>query len=64
MAKTSGLGGVVSVADSGGTARTISNDVTNWSLSTPRGVQDVTGVDCDSVNQTGWRRCQNARNLL
>jgi len=45
MAKTSGLGGVVSVADSGGTARTISNDVTNWSLSTPRGVQDVTGVD-------------------
>ena len=45
MAKVSGLGGVVSVADSGGTARTISNDVTNWSLSTPRGVQDVTGVD-------------------
>jgi len=45
MAKTSGLGGVVSVADSGSTARTISNDVTNWSLSTPRAVQDTTGVD-------------------
>lgn len=45
MAKVSGLGGVVSVADSGATARTISNDVTNWSLSTPRGVQDTTGVD-------------------
>ena len=45
MAKVNGLGGVVSVADSGGTARTISNDVTNWQLATPRGVQDVTGVD-------------------
>ena len=45
MAKVSGLGGVVSVADSGGTARTISNDVTNWQLATPRAVQDVTGVD-------------------
>ena len=31
--------------DSGGTARTISNDVTNWQFSTPRATQDVTGVD-------------------
>lgn len=45
MAKVSGLGGAVSVADSGGTARTISNDITNWQISTPRAVQDVTGVD-------------------
>lgn len=45
MAKTSGLGGVVSVADSGGTARTITNDCTNWQISTPRAVQDVTGID-------------------
>ena len=45
MAKTSGLGSAVLVQDSGGTARTISNDVTNYSYSTPRAVQDVTGVD-------------------
>lgn len=45
MAKTSGLGGAVIVADAGGTARTISNDITNWQHSTPRAVQDVTGVD-------------------
>lgn len=45
MAKTSGLGSVVKVDDSGGTARTISNDITNYQFSTPRAVQDVTGVD-------------------
>jgi hypothetical protein len=45
MAKTSGLGGVVSIADAGGTARTITNDCTNWAISTPRAVQDVTGID-------------------
>ncbi len=45
MAKTSGLAGVVSVADAGGTARTITNDCTNWAISTPRAVQDVTGID-------------------
>ena len=45
MAKTTGLGSSVSVADAGGTARTISNDITNYNFSTPRGVQDVTGVD-------------------
>ena len=35
----------MSVADSGGTPRTISNDITEFSLNTPRGVQDITGVD-------------------
>lgn len=45
MAKTSGLGSVIAVQDSGGTARTISNDVTNYQFSTPRAVQDTTGVD-------------------
>lgn len=35
----------MTVADAGGTVRTISNDITNWNFSTPRGVQDVTGVD-------------------
>ena len=46
MAKTSGLGQTtLSVDDSGGTARAIKNDITNWTMSTPRGVQDITGVD-------------------
>jgi hypothetical protein len=45
MAKVTGLGSFVSVADSGGTARTITNDITNYAFTTPRGTQDVTGLD-------------------
>lgn len=45
MAKTSGLGSAVLVQDSGGEANTITNDVTNYSFTTPRGTQDTTGVD-------------------
>jgi hypothetical protein len=45
MAKTSGLGSAVLVQDSSGTARTISNDITNYSFSTPRNTQDITGLD-------------------
>lgn len=46
MAKESGLGiTTLSVDDSGGTARAIKNDITDFDISTPRGVQDVTGVD-------------------
>jgi hypothetical protein len=35
----------IAVDDSGSSARTISNDITDWSLSTPRNVQVVTGLD-------------------
>ena len=42
--KLSGLGGTVAVDDSGNTQRDITDDVTNWTLSTPRATQDVTGV--------------------
>lgn len=46
MAKESGLGwSVCSVDDSAGTARAIINDFTSISFATPRGVQDVTGID-------------------
>lgn len=45
MAKASGLGGVVQVMDSGLTLRTITNDCTNFTTSTPRAVEDVTGID-------------------
>jgi hypothetical protein len=39
------------VDDSGGTVRAIKNDVTNWSFSTPRGVQDITGVDKSAIER-------------
>jgi hypothetical protein len=45
MAKISGLGALVSVADAGGTSRTISNDISDFTLGTPRAVQDITGID-------------------
>jgi hypothetical protein len=51
MAKTSGLGSVVAVDDSSGTPQTISNDVTNYDISTPRAVQDVTGVDKSAIER-------------
>lgn len=43
--KTSGLGYTITVDDAGSTGRDISTDVTNFNFSTPRGVQDITGVD-------------------
>lgn len=45
MAKTSGLGSAVKVADASASVQTITNDVTNYQFSTPRATQDVTGVD-------------------
>jgi hypothetical protein len=45
MAKTSGLGGAILVADAASSVQTITNDVTNYQFTTPRAVQDVTGVD-------------------
>lgn len=45
MAKTGGLGSAILVDDATGTPQTISNDITNYTFSTPRGVQDTTGVD-------------------
>lgn len=45
MAKTSGIGSVVKVEDASSAVQTITNDVTNYSITTPRGTQDITGVD-------------------
>jgi hypothetical protein len=46
LAKASGLGWTtLSADDSSGTPVVIKNDVTNLSFATPRGVQDITGVD-------------------
>lgn len=52
MAKESGLGvTTLSVDDSGTTARAIKNDITNFNLSTPRGIQDITGVDKSAMER-------------
>ncbi len=46
MPKESGLGvSVLSVDAADTVVKTILNDITDFSISTPRGVQDVTGVD-------------------
>tara|TARA_Y100000310_G_C20393187_1_gene673798 strand:- start:267 stop:668 length:402 start_codon:yes stop_codon:yes gene_type:complete len=41
----------VAIDDSGGSARTISNDITGLSWSIPRAVQDVTGVDKSAIER-------------
>lgn len=52
MAKTTGLGvTALSVDDSGGTVRDIRNDITSFNFATPRGVQDVTGIDKSAMER-------------
>jgi hypothetical protein len=51
MAKESGLGFAITIDDSGGTPRVISNGITNFEFATPRGVQDVTGVDKSAMER-------------
>jgi len=41
----------VTIDDAGGSGEAISNDVTNLSIVTPRGVQDVTGVNSPAVER-------------
>lgn len=52
IAKVSGKGwSTLSVDDSGGTPVAIKNDVTEFDFATPRGVQDVTGVDKSAIER-------------
>lgn len=52
MAKQTGMAWTaLSVDDSAGTVRDIRNDVTNFQFATPRGVQDVTGVDKSAIER-------------
>lgn len=52
MAKTTGMGWTtLGVDTSAGTLNDIRNDVTNFNFSTPRGVQDVTGVDKSAIER-------------
>jgi hypothetical protein len=51
MAKQNGLGYSIVIDNSAGVAKTISNDITNFQFATPRGVQDVTGVDKSAMER-------------
>lgn len=51
MAKENGLGFAVSVDDAAAALQVISNDITNLAFATPRGVQDVTGVDKSAMER-------------
>lgn len=52
MAKQSGLAWTAcTVDDSGGTPQAIKNDVTDLQISTPRAVQDVTGIDKSAIER-------------
>ena len=52
MAKSTGMGwSVLSVDDAAGTLTDMKNDCTNLAFSTPRGVQDVTGVDKSAMER-------------
>jgi hypothetical protein len=52
MAKQTGLAWTtLSVDDSGGSVEVIKNDITNLQFATPRGVQDVTGIDKSAMER-------------
>jgi hypothetical protein len=52
MAKQSGLGmTTLSVDDSGGSVVALVNDITNFEMATPRGVQETTGLDKSAMER-------------
>ena len=52
MAKATGLGWTtLNVGDSSNASTDVRNDVTNLQFSTPRGVQDVTGIDKSAIER-------------
>jgi len=51
MAKESGLGMTLSIDDSAGALKDLSNDVTSFNFSTPQGLQDITGLDKSAVER-------------
>lgn len=52
MAKSTGLAWTtLSVGDSSNATQDIRNDITNLTVSTPRGVQDVTGIDKSAIER-------------
>jgi len=51
MAKENGLGASIAIDDSGGTARTVTNDIRDCNISTPRAMLDITGMDKSAIER-------------
>ena len=51
MAKESGISATIAVDDHLGSAKTISEEVSDWSFSTPRNPQDVTGSNQSAIER-------------
>jgi hypothetical protein len=52
VAKATGIGWTtLSVDDSSNSAQAIKNDITNLTISTPRAVQDTTGIDKSAIER-------------
>jgi hypothetical protein len=51
VAKESGIGMTVTVDDAAAAGQAITNDVTSISFSTPRGLQDITGLDKSAIER-------------
>jgi hypothetical protein len=51
MAKENGLGASIAIDDSTGTARTVSNDVRDVTISTPKATLDTTGLDKSAMER-------------
>lgn len=51
MAKESGIGMTLSIDDSAGAAKAITNDVSAVQFSTPQGLQDITGLDKSAIER-------------
>ena len=51
MAKASGLGMTLSIDNESGSAQAIGNDILSATFSTPRGVQDITGLDKSAMER-------------
>lgn len=56
MAKISGLGAQVTVADAGATPRDISNDLVDFAIATPVALQNITGVDKSAIERLALLR--------
>ncbi len=56
MAKESGIGMSVTIDESDGNARDISNDITSVQLNTSQGLQDITGLDKSAIERLGLLR--------
>lgn len=51
MAKVSGLTTSITIDDASGSGNDLSNDITSFNVSTPRGEQDITGLDKSAMER-------------